>query len=54
MRSCRDVFTGGTPVKEIGVFADPLVSNLTTLVIGPPLDETNTPTRALTAATRRA
>jgi hypothetical protein len=43
LRSCSDVFTGGTPVKEIEVFADPLVSNLTTPVISPPLDVSNMP-----------
>jgi hypothetical protein len=43
LRSSRDVFTAPTPVKEIEVIADPLVSNLTTHVIGAPLDGTNTP-----------
>jgi hypothetical protein len=51
LRSCRDVFTAPTPVKEIEAFADPLVSKLTTPVIGPPLDGTNMPRRSLTAAT---
>jgi hypothetical protein len=51
LRSCRDVFTAPTPVKEIEAFADPLVSKLTTAVIGPPLDGTNMPRRSLTAAT---
>jgi hypothetical protein len=54
LRSCRDVFTGRTRVKEIAAFADPLVSNLTTLVIGPPLDATNMPERSLTAPSGRA
>jgi len=43
-----------TSVKEIEVFADPLVSKLTTHVIGPPLDGTNTPEQALTAPIGRA
>jgi hypothetical protein len=43
-----------TSVKEIEVFADPLVSNLTTHVIGPPLDGTNTPDQPLTAPSGRA
>jgi len=43
-----------TSVKEIEVFADPLVSKLTTHVIGPPLDGTNTPERPLTAPFGRA
>jgi hypothetical protein len=50
----RDVFTGKTPVKEIEVFADPLVSKLTTHVIGPPLDGTNMPEGSLTGPFRRA
>jgi hypothetical protein len=54
LRSCRDVFTGRTPVKEIEVFADPLVSNLTMHVIGPPLDGTNTPEQPLTRPLGRA
>jgi hypothetical protein len=49
LRSCRDVFTALTPVKEIETFADPLVSKLTTHVIGAPLDGTNMPERSLTA-----
>jgi hypothetical protein len=35
--SSRDVFTSGTPVKRNEVGFDPLVSNLTTGVIGAPL-----------------
>jgi len=54
LRSCRDVFTASTSVKEIEVFADPLVSNLTTHVIGAPLDGTNTPEEPLTAPSGRA
>jgi len=54
LRSCRDVFTASTPVKEIEVFAEPLVSKLTTHVIGPPLDGTNTPEPPLTAPLGRA
>jgi hypothetical protein len=53
LRSCRDVFTALTPVKEIEVFADPLVSKLTTRVIGPPLDGTNMPQTSLTAPSGR-
>jgi hypothetical protein len=54
LRSCRDVFTASTSVKEIEVFADPLVSNLTTHVIGAPLDGTNSPRKSLTEAVGRA
>jgi hypothetical protein len=54
LRSCRDVFTGWTPVKEIEVIADPLVSKLTTAVIGAPLDGTTARYGALTFPIRRA
>src|SRR4051812_16857643 len=50
--SSRDVFTSGTPVKRNGVVADPLVSNLTTGVIGAPLDLSTTPAKCLTATGR--
>jgi hypothetical protein len=39
----RDVVTGRTRVKEIAAVADPLVSNLTTRVLGTPLGGPNTP-----------
>jgi hypothetical protein len=54
LRSCRDVFTGLTPVKEIEVFADPLVSNLTTGVIGAPLDRSIDRRAPLTTGVGRA
>jgi len=50
--SSRDVFTSGTPVKRNEVGFDPLVSNLTTGVIGAPLDVSTTPAKCLTATRR--
>src|SRR3954471_23457867 len=49
LRSSRDVFTSPTRVKQNEVVAAPLVSNLTTPVIGPPLDRFTTPRMPLTA-----
>src|SRR3954449_9002766 len=49
LRSIRDVFTSPTRVKQNEVVADPLVSNLTTPVISPPLDRSTTPPLPLTA-----
>src|SRR3954452_3921772 len=49
LRSIRDVFTSPTRVKQNEVVVDPLVSNLTTLVIGPPLDRSTMPRMPLTA-----
>jgi hypothetical protein len=54
LRSYRDVFTGRTPVKEIEVNVDPLVSKLTTGVIGAPLDGTTARSGAFTFLVGRA
>src|SRR3954454_7256373 len=49
-----DVFTSRTPVKQIEVVVRPLVSKLTTGVLGPPLDGTTRRSRPLTMRSGRA